>query len=392
MRTSRIASWSVVLLALSATSAVDASDVPCEKNHYILDLASCTDSPVDAPIGSPGAVAADAFGNVYFSSPNIVFKLDGTGRLTRVAGNGIPGYAGDGGPATEALLSFPKEYPELISDPYDFSELVGALAVDSVGNLYIADAYNNRVRKVDVQGVISTVAGNGEKGGIAGTFGGTPTDTPITWPQGVAVDPAGSLYVAGAYGILQKFAADGGLVILAGPNCGDGFRGPGLCAPEGITVTPNGTLYVADGYCRVREVNPGIGISTIAGADTRPQNGFAFTCGYSGDGGPAATAALGWPFGVSVDPIGNLYIADTYNNCIRKVDSIGIITTVAGTCGPRSQGYSGDGGPAIGASLNHPHGVAVDVAGSLYIADTDNNRIRKVGADGVITTIAGNGN
>jgi trimeric autotransporter adhesin len=392
MRTSRIASCSVMLLVLGATSTVDAADLPCEKNHYILEV-TCTDSAVDASIGSPGAVATDVFGNVYFSSPNIVFKLDSTGRLTRVAGNGIAGYAGDGGPATEALLSFPKEYPELIQDPFDFAELVGALAVDAVGNLYIADAYNNRVRKVDLSGIITTIAGNGDQNYFADDVDGRPAkDAAIWWPQGLAVDTTGNLYVASAFPLLEKVMPNGVIATLAWSNCGPGYLGPGLCGPEGIAVTASGDIFVADGYCRVREVKADGSIYTVAGADKRYDGGFAFTCGYTGDSGSATAVGLAWPFSVSVDPIGNLYIADTYNSCIRKVDSAGIITTAAGTCGPRSQGYSGDGDPAIGASLNHPHGVAVDVAGSLYIADTDNNRIRKVGADGVITTIAGNGN
>jgi hypothetical protein len=393
MRRSQIASCTAIFLALAATSEVEAFDLACGKNHYILDL-PCFTLAVEASIGSPGAVATDAFGNVYFSSPNVVFKLDGQGLLTLVAGDGTPGYAGDGGLATEALLNFPSIYPELAEDPIDFGELVGALAVDSVGNLYIADAYNNRVRKVDLNGIVTTVAGNGGKSSFnERRDGDQATDAPITWPQGVAVDTAGNLYAASAYGMLRKIAPDGVIATLAWSNCGGGFLDAGLCAPEGIALAANGDIFVADGYCRVREVTPGGSVFTVAGADTRPDpRGWVFTCGYSGDNGPATSAAMEGPFGVATDANGNLYIADPYNNCIRKVDGVGTITTVAGTCGRYSGGYSGDGGPATAARLNLPHGVAVDAAGSLYIADTDNNRIRKVSLDGVITTVAGDGN
>jgi sugar lactone lactonase YvrE len=389
MRTPRIASCTVVLLAMIATSRVAAFEVTCDKNHYILDL-PCAPSPLDV------AVATDARGNVYFSSPNIVFKLDGQGVLTVVAGNGTPGYAGDGGLATDALLNFPSIYPELAADPIDFGELLGALAVDSVGNLFIADAYNSRVRKVDPNGIITTVAGNGGKGYFGdGGDGDQATDAQITWPQGVAVDAAGNLYASSAYGKLRKVTPDGVIATVTSSNCGGGFLDTGLCAPEGMALAASGNLFVADGYCRVREVTPDGSVGTVAGADARPdpQRGMDFTCGYSGDGGPARDAALEGPFGVAANAIGNLYIADTYNNCIRKVDGAGIITTVAGACGfYYARGYSGDGGPATSAKLNRPHGVAVDIAGNLYIADTDNNRIRKIGLDGIITTIAGDGN
>ena len=329
-------------------------------------------SAVDLSIGSPAGIAADTFGNVYFSSPNLVYKLDPQGKLTRVAGLARAGYAGDGGPATQALLNIPLfDYPELQHDFIDFAELVGALAVDAAGNLYIADAYNDRVRMVDRLGTITTVA----KGG---------------WPQGVAADSNGNLYVAFAYGTLQRIRRDGVITPLAGPNCGPGYLGPGLCGPEQIALDATGNVYVPDGYCRIRRVGVDGSIVTVAGAERRPDgHGFVFTCGYSGDRGPATDAALAWPFSVAVGADHTLYIADTYNHCVRSVDEGGVIRTVAGMCG--SGGYSGDAGPAMQAKLHTPHGIALDSAGSMYIADTGNNRIRKVSADGSITTIAGNG-
>lgn len=350
-------------------------------------LGAAFGSAVDVSIGSPGAVATDAQGAVYFSAQNIVFKLDSAGSLTRVAGNGTPGYSGDGGRAVDALLNIPYDnYPELIQDFIDNDPLVGGLAVDASGNLYIADAYNNRIRKVDTAGIITTVVGGGNGNNATGS---PALGAAVSWPQGVTIDSGGRLYITSAWGVLYQVSTDGVLTILARNNCGPTFADPGLCTPEQIAIDSSGSIYVPDGYCRVRKVSPDGSIVTVAGND-RPGGGFVVTCGYSGDGGPAISAALSnMPYAVAVDGLGNLYIADTYNNCIRRVDGTGIITTVAGVC--QVSGYSGDGGPATEAHLSRPSGVAVDSARNLYIADTANNRIRKVTPDGVINAIAGNG-
>ncbi len=371
MKTMRQTLCGVVAAIAFATFAVNVA----EGNHYILPCVDeCSTPAVDISIGPPGAITTDGLGNVFFSSPNLVLKLDTRGYLARVAGNVAAGYSGDGGSATQALLNFPKSYPELVEDPFDFGELIAGLAVDPFGNLYIADAYNNRVRRVDAYGVITTAV--------------EPLASPARWPVGLTTDAAGNLYISYSYGALLKMRPDGVITTLAGPDCGPGFIGPGLCGPAGIAVDTSGSVYVPDGYCRVRKV-PTIGsMFTIAG-DERPSQYFTFTCGFSGDGGPAILAALSnSPFGVAVDGGDNVYIADTYNNRIRKVDATGTISTVAGTGSP---GYSGDGGPAKDAQLNLPHGVAVDTVGNIYIADTANNRIRKVSPDGIIMTVAGNG-
>ena len=350
-------------------------------------LGAAFGSAVDVSIGSPGAVTTDAQGAVYFSAQNIVFKLDSAGSLTRVAGNGTPGYSGDGGRAVDALLNIPYDnYPELIQDFIDNAPLVGGLAVDASGNLYIADAYNNRIRKVDTAGIITTVVGGGNGNNATGS---PALGAAVSWPQGVTIDSGGRLYITSAWGVLYQVSTDGVLTILARNNCGPAFADPGLCTPEQIAIDSSGSIYVPDGYCRVRKVSPDGSIVTVAGND-RPGGGFVVTCGYSGDGGPAISAALSnMPYAVAVDGLGNLYIADTYNNCIRRVDGTGIITTVAGVC--QVSGYSGDGGPATEAHLSRPSGVAIDSARNLYIADTGNNRIRKVTPDGIITTIAGDG-
>jgi len=349
---------------------------------------------LSTPIGSPGAVTTDAAGNVYFSSdPNMVFKIDPQGTLTHIAGSGAPGFSGDGGAATLAQLNFPLSYPELVSDPVNYSELVGGLSVDRSGNIYIADAYNNRVRRIDPNGVIETVVGTGAAGYTGD--GGIATNASIHWPQGVATDAAGNLYVSTAYASVRKITSDGRISTLAGSNCGSGYLGPGVCAPEQIAVDGNQNVFVPDGYCRVREIRQSAEniISTIAGADNVPSNGTAFTCGYSGDNGTATRAALSSPYAVATDDTGSLYIADTGNSCIRKVSSGGIINTVAGICNISASqaGYSGDGGLATDARLNGPHGLAVNNEKSIFIADTYNHRIRKVSANGAISTVAGNG-
>jgi hypothetical protein len=341
----------------------------------------------DTPIGSPGAVVADAAGNVYFSSnPDRIYKVDAHGVFTRVAGTGEPGYAGDGGQARDARFYFPLSYLELAQDPIDYSPLIGGLALDAANNLYVADAYNNRVRRIDGEGIVTTILGNGWRGNTGD--GGPATNATVYWPQGMAFDKTGNLFVASAYGPLRTIAPTGLVSTIAQANCGASYLGPGLCAPEGVAADAAGNVYAADGYCRVREIRTDGSTFTIAGDDRTPSGGFAFTCGYSGDGGPATKAALSSPYGVAVDAAGNVYIADTGNHCIRRI-SAGIITSFAGKC--THPGFAGDGGAAADALLNHPRGVAVGADGSVYIADTDNNRVRKVAADGSITTIAGNG-
>ena len=304
-------------------------------------------------IGNPTGIAADSAGNIYFTGPSVVFKLGPGGLLTRVAGNGGGGYSGDGGPARQAQLNFPRAYPY---DALDWDEIFSNLAVDSLGSLYIADTMNDRIRKVDTNGTITTVPGT------EGWHG-----------SGMAVDRTGDVYGVGFWGI-RKFSASGQVT------------GIGAAMANSAAFDNAGNLYIADtSHCSVQKVGTD-GVVTMIAGDARPnQRGLPYTCDFSGDGGPATTAALRYPLGVAVDAVGDVYIADTGNHRIRKVSPEGIINTVAGG------GYSGDGEPATDAKLNSPHGVAVDSDGNVYIADTENFRIRKVSSDGIITTVAGNG-
>jgi uncharacterized protein (TIGR03437 family) len=326
-------------------------------------------------IGPPSGVATDSAGNAYFLSLNCLFKLDPNGGLTRVAGNSRPGYSGDGGPATNAQLANPL-----------------GVAVDASGNLFIADTNNSRIRRISPSGIITTVAGNGIIG-FSGD-GGPATSAQLANPTGVAVDGAGNLFIAdtnynlfpAANNRIRKVSPDGLIITVAG-NGASGFSGDGgpatsaqLASPAGVAVDGSGSLFIVDFQnWRVRKVSANGIITTVAG------NG---TIGSSGDGGPATGAQLSLPQGVAVDGSGNLFIADNGNSRVRKVSTNGIITTVAGT---GFQGFSGDGGAATSAHLINPTGVAVDGSGNLFIADSYNNRIRKVSTNGIITTVAGNG-
>jgi len=332
-----------------------------------------------APLGTLRGVAVDAAGNVYASDPDnyLVVKISPSGILTVVAGNGMLGFSGDGGPATSAGLS-----PQ-------------GVAVDAAGNLHIADFGNNRIRKVSPSGTISTVAGSGTKG-FSGD-GGAATGASLNGPAGVVVDAAGNLYIADSNNNrIRKVSPSGTISTVAG-NGTRGFSGDGGPAtsaglsPQGVAVDAAGNLYIADTFnSRIRKVSPDGMMTTVAGVGPEyPANG-----GFSGDGGPATSASLYLPGSVVVDAAGNLYIADSYNHRIRKVSPDGIITTVAGDgfTDDYSRGrFSGDGGPATSASLNFPVGVAVDAARNLYIADFGNHRIRKVSPSGTISTVAGNG-
>src|SRR5437870_4390997 len=370
-------------------------------------------------------ITPDGAGGFYFSSSpeNRVYRVAADGVLSLIAGTGTSGFSGDGGPAVSARLSYP-----------------GNLVVDGGGNLYIADWGNDRIRKVNTDGIISTIAGNGKEG-FEGD-GGPATSASLNGPRGVAVDPAGNVYIADrgnsrirkvdTVGLISTiagngtfgFSGDGGLATAASFDAwslaadvsgslyitdprnhrvrkvnaagiistvagegGDSFGGDGgpatlaeLIQPLGVAVDPAGNVYIADeGSNRIRKVNTAGIISTIAG------NGKQ---GFDGDGGPATSASLYEPSGVAVDPAGNVYISDAGSLRIRKVDTAGTITTIAGN---GTQGFSGDGGPATSAALNKPREVAVDAAGNVYISDAGNFRIRKVNPAGVISTVAGSG-
>ena len=317
------------------------------------------------------------------STGNINFGLTGIGVgplaaltpgiITTVAGDGTAGYTGDNGAATGAEIN-----------------AVFRQAVDSAGNIYIAEYANNRIREIAAAtGIITTVAGNGTAGYTGD--GGPATSAELKGPQGVSFDSAGNLYIAdyGNSRIRKVNAATGVITTVAGDGSGvySGDGGPatsaGLVAAGEVIVDSEGDLYITDyNGCRIRKVLARTGIiTTIAGTGT---------VGYSGDGGAATSAALHSPGGVALDSAGNLYITDQRNNRIRKVDaSTGIITTVAGN---GTQGYAGDGGPATSAELSYPGTLAIDSADNLYFSDQFNNRIRKVdAATGVITTLAGTG-
>jgi uncharacterized protein (TIGR03437 family) len=364
-----------------------------------------------AELAGPYGIAVDAAGNLYIGDApaNCVRKVS-AGVITTVAGNGLPGYSGDNGPATSAQLSYPY-----------------GVSVDAAGDLFIADSNNYRIRKV-ANGVITTVAGNGTTG-----FGGDngPAASAQVQPFGVAVDSAGSVYIADAQNNRIRKVTNGVITTVAGNGTAGfgGDNGPAtnaqLYEPSGVAVDSAGNVYIADTFNnRVREVSGGV-ITTVAGNGTE---GFG-----GGDGGPATSAQLFYPSGVAVDSASNLYIADTDGQRIRKVAN-GVITTVAGgsaaspgdylsfpdgvavdsagnlyiadtynhsirkvsnsvmttVAGNGTHGFSGDNGPATSAQLYYPSGVAVDSAGNLYIADTDNTRIRKI-SNGAIVTVAGNG-
>jgi sugar lactone lactonase YvrE len=313
-----------------------------------------------AQLNNPTGVAFDAAGNMYIADPQNmrIRKVTPAGIITTYAGNGTGGYSGDGGAATAAELYKP-----------------WGVAVDAAGNLYIADELNSRIRKVTVAGIITTIAGTGTAG-YSGD-GGQATAAQLHQSNGVAVDAFGNLYLADEGNqCIRKVNTAGIISTIAGGIGTGGYSGDGGAAtaaelhqPSGVAVDAAGNMYIADELnSRIRKVNTAGIISTVAG------NG---TGGYSGDGGAATAAELYYPTGVALDGSGNMYIVDYFNMRIRKVNTAGIIGTIAGT---GTAGYSGDGGVATAAELYYPYGVAIDASGNLYIADEQNNRIRMVSA------------
>jgi sugar lactone lactonase YvrE len=401
---------------------------------------------VNMSLSSLKSVAADSTGNTYFVASNLVFRLDQNGIVTRIAGNGQPGYSGDGGPATSAQLQLESV---ALAPPlsYYVDPPPPGIAVDNSGNVYVADIGNYRVRKISPDGIITTVAGSGTAG-FSGD-GGPAISAQLSGVAGLAIDAAGNLLIADfSANRIRRVAADGSIATVAGTgDCG--FAGDGgaaamaqICNPTGIALDNAGNLFITNlGNNRIRRISPDGSITTVAATGTAtsvvvdqagnlyvndaetdgwwiwqlvkkispsgtittvaglPCSGFPMQPPCGADGTTATKTFLGGPLSLAVDNTGNLLVADGGDGSkerISKVSSAGAITTMVGSCGglpeldpPDCQmPFLGDGGPAIAVQLG-PAGVAVDGEGNLFISS--NSRIRKVSTDGIITTLAGNG-
>jgi sugar lactone lactonase YvrE len=409
--------------ALGALMAL--SSLACAQ-PYVISTVAGADQPATSPVpglnftfGTVWGIGADAKGNAYIASSDLssVFRLDPNGLVIRIAGTAWAGFSGDSGPAAGAQLNDPRGVAidavgnifiadfhnariRKVSPDGVVSTVAGtgsggfsgdggpainaqfaspfAVAVDGGGDLFVADIYGSRVRKISSAGIISTIAGDGSYQ-FSGD-GGPASAAQLNAPTGVAVDSAGNVYIADFNNRrIRKVSADGTMSTFAGGGADilDGVAATAvrLTAPLGVAVDGAGNVFIADEYTGIRKVSPDGIITTVAGGG---QN-----WGSAADGGPATSAAI-LPFGVAVDASGTLSFIDNNLNRIRKVSPDGIITTAAG--GPCC--FSGDGGPAINAQLNDPASVAVDAAGNLLIADSKNLRIRKISADGTIATVA----
>lgn len=415
-------------------------------------------------IWPPAGLALDSEGNVVFSSGNCIYRLDGEGILTHVAGTSQPGFSGDGGPAVKAQLHQP-----------------GAVAVDAENNIYTLDPTNARIRRISADGVITTftaaryptalaVHASGDiffadtwadgvvykrsRDGITTTIAGGGSESPgdglsatqvrLRRPTGLAFDHNGDLLIAdSADHRVRKVDRDGTITTIAGtgvagtPQHGQLATEAALKAPGAIGIDSAGVIYFTDrGNYQLIKITPGGALHIVAGAgQSFPADGaqstdvrfcndsnvlsalavgrddtlFLAACwiqkigadgvlhnlagngiySFAGDGGPARYAQFFAPVALALDTSGNLFIADSGNSRIRKVDTNGIVSTVAGSGG--MPGFRGDGGPATGATLAYPAAVAVGPSGEIFLSDSLNFRIRKVAPDGIITTIAGYG-
>jgi hypothetical protein len=346
---------SVCLLKLSAQAPIIKTIAGNGTAGYSGDGGPAT----DAQMNQPTDIAVDGKGDVYImdNTNNVIRMVNSSGIISTIAGiAGTAGYTGDGGPATSATLNSP-----------------WSIAFDGTGNLYIADVGNNVIRKINRFNVISTVAGTG-MAGYSGD-GGPAIAATLNGCSGIAVDGLGNLYIADDNNnVIRKVNAVTGIISTIVGNGTQGYSGDGgpalsaqLSFPVNLTVDANGNIYVADNVNSVvRKVDSSNVITTVAGTGV---------AGYNGDGIAATTAQLYNDFDVAVDPSGNVYIADWFNSRIRLINTAGIISTYAGN---GTFGYSGDCGPATAAQLNGPTGVTLDASGNLYIADWFNNVVRKV--------------
>jgi trimeric autotransporter adhesin len=344
-------------------------------NHVYNVETLITGAPANGvELNYPVGIDDDSNGNVYIAdSHNSMVREDvkSTGLVNFFAGDGTYGYTGDGGPATSAELSY----------PYGVTK-------DSLGNVYIADTNNCLIRKVSTAGTISTFAGLVVTGSIRCGYsgdGGAATSAELYYPWGLAVDSKNAVYMTDeAEHVIRKISA-GTITTIAGIGGLAGYSGDGgpatsalLYNPQGVAVDPAGNVFIADyNNCRIREVSAATGnINTVAGT------GY---CGFTGDG-LAVANGIGYPQGIAVDANDNLFIAD-YNERVRWVSPNGIMTTIAGT---GAAGYSGDGGIATAATLYEPTGITLDSAGDVLVSDYNNFRVRSISAFSALGTSTGN--
>ena len=325
-----------------------------------------------AQLNNPIGAAYDAAGNLYISdnANQRIRKVNSTGIITTIMGNSSAGYTGDGGVDTLAQLNNPR-----------------GMAFDVSGNMYIADAGNNCIRKISPNHIVTTIAGNGQSG-FSGD-GGLAVAAQLNYPSSVAADVFGNIYIADLNNQrIRKIDASGIITTYAGTGV-QGYNGDTIQAvtaklnnPMGIAVDAAGNLFIADEYShRVRKVEKTTGlIVTVAGTGV---------WGYSGDNGVASKALLNAPYALTIDQAGNIYIAEYSNQRIRKIDANNIITTF---CGSGFPAFGGDGGPAISAFINEPTGLAVDPTGNVCIVDNGNDRVRKVSVPPSCTISANPGN
>jgi sugar lactone lactonase YvrE len=283
------------------------------------------------------------------------------GTIVTIIGNGVAGFTGDGGPATEAQ----------VDDPLD-------VAVDADGAVYLGDA-SHRVRRIGPDGIVRTIAGTGKRGSSGD--GGPAVDARLEKPTGLAVGPDGSLFVADQDAARIRRIDPSGIittVVGSGVFGSEGDGGAALAAaiqPIHVAVDAGGRLYFDDLY-RYRAVTDGV-IDEFAGTGE---------AGYGGDGGPAVSARIDEAHGIAVDGRGNTYFIDTGNRRVRKVDADGVVSTVAGS---GETGSAGDGGPATAATFKLPIDLAIDEGGAVFVSDYFDNSVRRIGPDGIISTITG---
>jgi sugar lactone lactonase YvrE len=322
-----------------------------------------------AKLDGPWGIVTDSMNNIYFCDCNrhVVRKISNTGIITTIAGTGADSFSGNGGPAVAATFSTPR-----------------GIARDEKGNIYIADQNNHQIRKIDTGGIITVFAGTGTSG-FSGD-GGPATNAKIFYPQWLAFDHNGNLFMTDFYHVIRKIDTTGIITTIAGDPGYPGYSGDGGPAsvakfhyPTGICFDRAGNMFIADNWNNVvRKINTAGIVTTVAGSGTS---------GFGGDSGLATSAYLHRPLSVTLDTSGNLFVSDQSNSVIRMVSTSGIITSVVGRGG--ASGYSGDLGRPDTARLSFPRGIAFDRVGRLYIAD-GNYVIRRVEPGAPVSTSVSN--